>query len=239
MSLITSSPLCSLTSAKIMFVLMIGQQGTEIRDETPTNTAISIYRNRQHMSATLYESTVNVLRIQLDCSQQYRDDSLDYGCSLGYQINVWIDLNDDEKFDEVENRVHHRSLIQGQGPRGTYDLEICIPLIDDTNTRAGPHRMRISLMTSEDYRKKCDNTGYSETREYTVNVIPKAICGGKIYSLISLLECESEEFEVHVLISFSDSRGIQHKKYSVSDCVTNQNAALTQYWNIPYFLKET
>jgi hypothetical protein len=167
-----------------MLVLMAGQQGTEIRDETPTNGAIGDYQNRNYNTVTLYESTVNILRIQLDCAQQYRDDSLDYGCILAYHIDVWIDLNDDGKFDEVENRVHHRSLIHSQGPRGTYDLEICIPLIDGTNRKAGPHRMHLSLLPSEDYRKKCGNTDYSETREYTVNIVPKAICGGKIYPLI-------------------------------------------------------
>jgi hypothetical protein len=170
-----------------MLVQMAGQQGTEIRDETATKAALSIYLNRQYITVTLYESSVNMLRIQLDCAQQYRDDSLDYGCSLAYQIDVLIDLNDDGKFDEVENRVHHRSLAHSQGSRGTYDLEVCIPLIDGTNTKAGSHRMRLGLISSEDYRRKCGGTDYSETREYTVNVVPKTACAGKIYSPISFV----------------------------------------------------
>jgi len=169
-----------------MLVIMAGQQGTEIRDETPSNTAIGNYQNR-HITVTLYESSVNVLRIQLDCAQQYRDDSLNYGCSLDYRVNVWIDLNDDGKFDAVENRLLHQSLIHSKKAPGTYDLEICLPLIDGTNTKAGQHRMRLSLMPSKDYRKKCGKTDYTETREYTVNIVPKATCGGKIYTLIPFL----------------------------------------------------
>lgn len=128
-----------------------------------------------------------MLRIQLDCPQQYRDDSLDYGCASAYNIDVWIDLNDDGQFSEVENRVYRRSLINNQGPRGTYGLEICIPLIDGTKIKAGPHRMRLSLVPSKDYRRKCGKIDYSETREYTVNIIPKAICEGKIYPFIHFI----------------------------------------------------
>jgi hypothetical protein len=167
-----------------MSVLIAGQQGTEIRDETRTNAAISDNQNRRYTTVTLHESSVNVLRIKLDCAQQYRDDSLDYGCSLAYNIDVWIDLNDDGKFDAVENRIHHRSLMHSQGPRDTYDLEVSIPFINGIKTKAGPHRMRLNLMPSEDYLKKCGDTDYTETREYTVNIVPKATCGGKLYLLI-------------------------------------------------------
>jgi hypothetical protein len=167
-----------------MLIEMDGEQGTQIRDKTPTNAANNGYQNRRSITVTLYESTVNVLHIQLDCAQQYRDDSLTYSCILAYHIDVWIDLNDDGKFGEVENRVLHRSLIHSQGLRGTYDLEICIPQIDDINTKTGLHRMRLSLMPNEDYQKKCSKTDYSEKREYTVNIVPKPTCRGKIYLLI-------------------------------------------------------
>ncbi|CAF4390889.1 unnamed protein product, partial [Rotaria sp. Silwood2] len=155
---------------------MAGQQNTEIRDETPTNAMINDYQNQHHFTVTLYESTVNVLRIQLDCAQQSQVNSLDNGCRLVYHVEVWIDLNDDGKFDELENRVLHRLLVPNRESRGIYDLEICIPRIDGINTKAGRHRMHLSLTPSEDYRKTYINADYKETRKYTVNIIPKAIC---------------------------------------------------------------
>lgn len=164
-----------------MFVLLVGEQNTEIRDETPTNTAISVYRNRQHLTVTLYESTVNVLRIHLDCGQQYEDNSIDNGCSLAYHLDLWIDLNDDQIFHQTENRIHRQSLIQVKGLRGTYDLEVSIPKIDNTNTKIGPHRLRISLMPTQHYQNQCGKTDSSETREYTVNILNKPICQGKKY----------------------------------------------------------
>ncbi|CAM4800677.1 unnamed protein product [Rotaria magnacalcarata] len=171
-----SNSLCSVRPARIIFVNMVGQQGTEIRDETGTNYVISEHQNRHHATVTLYESTVNMLRINLNCAEQSRQDLHDDECNLNYSINVWIDLNDDGIFDEIENRVLHRSLMHSRGPRGAYDLEICTPAIDERYARIGQHRMRLSLMVNDDYRKQCGETDYSETREYMVNIVPKAIC---------------------------------------------------------------
>ncbi|CAF4799195.1 unnamed protein product, partial [Rotaria sp. Silwood2] len=74
--------MCSLTPARIMFVQMAGQQSTKIRDETPTDVAISNYEIRHHITVTLYENSVNKMRIQLDCAQNSSDDLLDDSCSL-------------------------------------------------------------------------------------------------------------------------------------------------------------
>lgn len=188
-SVVISSPRCSISPAKITYVLIVGQQGTEIRDETSKNDDSE---NLPSTNVTLYESSVNILRIQLDCGQQNDDD---YSCSRVYQIHALIDLNDNGKFDEVENRIHHRSLIHSEKAQGTYDLEISIPLIDGTNTKAGSHRMRLSLMPTEEYRKKCGKTDYSETRQYKVNIIQKPICQGKII----FLEKKIQYLIVHIL----------------------------------------
>ncbi|CAF3390052.1 unnamed protein product [Rotaria socialis] len=181
---VPSNSLCSVQPARIIFVNMVGQQGTEIRDETGTNYVISEHRNRHHATVTLYESTVNILRINLNCAEKPHQGLHDDACNLNYNIDVWIDLNDDGRFDEIENRVLHRSLMHSRGPRGAYDLEICTPATDDRYARIGQHRMRLSLMVSDDYRKQCGETDYSETREYMVNIVPKAICEGKIYSIV-------------------------------------------------------
>ena len=165
-----------------MLVVMAGRQDTEIRDQTRANAALS--DNRHHISGvTLYESTINVMRIQLDCAGQSSNDLLNDSCSLDYQINVWIDLSNDGELDDSENRVHHRTLPFAQRQRGTYDLEICIPAIDGINVKAGRHRMHLSLTLSEDYQRTCSSSDYSEKREYTVDIIPKATCAGKICPL--------------------------------------------------------
>ena len=179
-SLLASNPICSIRPARIMLVSMTGHQNTEIRDQAPANAVISDNQNRHLIDVTLYESSVNVLRVQLDCAQQSDNDLLNDSCSLTYHINVWIDLNDDGKFDDLESRAHHPLLISSQGQHGTYHLEICIPPIDDTNTKVGRHRMYLSLVPSDDYRKACSSIDFSEIREYTVNIIRKATCEGKI-----------------------------------------------------------
>ena len=158
---------------------MIGEENTEIHDETPMNDALSVYYNRHHVTITLYEDTTNVLYILVDCARQSRVNSVESDCSLAHHVDASIDLNDDGEFDDTENRVRHRSLNNNQLLRSTYDLQISIPEIDGRNIKAGLHRMRIKLTPSEDYRLKCDNADYSETREYTVNIIPRIAYAGK------------------------------------------------------------
>ncbi|CAF1298282.1 unnamed protein product [Rotaria magnacalcarata] len=119
-------------------------------------------------------------------------------CDLDYHINVWIDLNDDGKFDESENRIHRRSRIDSETPRHGYNLQILIPLIDGINTRVGPHRMRLSLMRSEVYQRKCGNTDYSEIREYTVNIIPRKTCAELDY--LNQLKTEADP---EVIVDFT------------------------------------
>lgn len=175
LSIATSPPQCSIRPAKITFVLIIGQENTEIRDETSKN------ENRPSNSVTLYENSVNALRVRLDCGRENDDEN---NCSRIYHIHGFIDLNNDGKFDELENRIHHRSLFHNEKLQGTYDLELSIPAIDGINTKAGSNTVRLTLMLNEEWRKKCAKTDYTETREYKVNIIPKPICQSKDYFII-------------------------------------------------------
>ncbi len=161
---------------KIVLILMMGVQGTQIRDEKATNDGLGVYYNRDYLTITLYEDTTNAIHIQLGCARQSR---VEFDCTLAHYVEVWIDLNDDGKFDDTENRVRHQSSINNQISQNTYDLQISIPAIDEMNTKSGPHRMHIKLTPSEDYRLKCGNTDYSETREYIVNIIPRVAYAGK------------------------------------------------------------
>jgi len=182
MAAVRIDPLCFVNPDRIMLVQMAGEQNTEIRDETSTNIAINDYNNRRHLSVTLYESSVYMLRVQLDCTdRQYRGDSLENGCNLAHYIELWIDLNDDGTFNETESRVYQRWARGGNA----YDLEIGIPVIDGTNTKFGPHRTLLRMIPSYDYQRQCPNNDYSETRDYTINIIHKAACKGKICLLIN------------------------------------------------------
>jgi hypothetical protein len=169
---------CSLTNGKIVLVIMAGEQGTHIRDDISTNTLMSENQNRHHLAVTLNENTNYRLRIQLKCNQHLRGDSFENDCNLAQDVNVWIDLNNDGRFDEAESRVPHRWPLLSSISLGIYDFEIHIPVIDRQIIQSGPHRMRVVVKSSEEYRRKCGATDYSETREYTINIISRATLGG-------------------------------------------------------------
>ena len=167
-----------------MLVLVGGEHETFIRDDASTNTAISGYNSRDKTAVTLFGDTIYLIRVRLDCPSPNGGDSLEIDCNLAHHVNVWIDLNDDGKYDESESRVHHRATIDEESPGHGYDLQIIIPVIDGTYTKAGQHRMRLGVMRSEAYRRNCGDAGHSDTREYTVNIIPRKKCAGKIRKLL-------------------------------------------------------
>ncbi len=173
-----SNNVCSQTNGKIVLVIMAGEQGTHIRDDIPTNIALTENQNRHHLAVTLYENTVYRIRIQLDCDSLSSRGLFQPNCNLAQDVNVWIDLNNDGQFDESESRIPQRWPLHSYMPLGIYDLKIDVPTIDGQNTRSGSHRMRVVMKPSEEYRRKCGNTDYSETREYTVNIIPRTTYGG-------------------------------------------------------------
>ncbi|CAF1401843.1 unnamed protein product [Rotaria sordida] len=173
-----SDTVCSQTSGKIVLVIMAGEQGSHIRDDTPKNTGIREDQNRHHMAITLYENTIYRICIQLDCDQRSVRGSFKVSCNLAYDVNVLIDLNNDKIFDESESRVPRRWPIRSTMTIGIYDLEIHIPSINERTMRSDSHLMRVVVKSSDEYTSKCGRTDYSETREYTVNIIPKTTTYG-------------------------------------------------------------
>jgi hypothetical protein len=163
---------------------MAGEQGTEIRDNILTNTLLKENQNRHHLAVTLYDSTIYRLRIQLDCDQHAGGGLPDINCNLVQDVNVLIDFDNDQRFEDAESRVPHRWPLRNPLLLGIYDFEIEIPVIDGHNTKSGQHRMRIVVVPSEEYRRKCGNTDYHETREYTVNIIPMVPRRGNILLLV-------------------------------------------------------
>ena len=122
--------------------------------------------------------------VQLDCHQSSGGGLPDVNCNFAQDVDVSIDLNNDGRFDETEGRIPHRWPLRSSLPLGIFDFEIEIPVIDRRNIITGPHRMRILVMPSEEYRKKCGNTDYRETREYTINIIPRTAYRGNTLILI-------------------------------------------------------
>ncbi|CAF4454023.1 unnamed protein product, partial [Rotaria sp. Silwood2] len=178
-----SDSVCSKAHGKIVLVIAAGEKGTHIRDDTPINTIIREDQNRHHMGITYYDNTIYRLRIQLDCDQRSSRAPFRIQCNLAYDVNVYIDLNSDGRFDESESRVPHRWPLRSTMTIGIYDLEIPVPSIDGVTTKGGSHIMRVVVKSSDEYNKKCGRSDYSETREYTVNIIPKeAYSAAHIYS---------------------------------------------------------
>ncbi len=98
-------------------------------------------------------------------------------------MNVWIDLNNDERYDEPETRVPDQWSLHSYIPLGISDFEISIPTINELSRRKGSHRIRFIAKPNEEYRRKCGNIDYRETQEYTINIVPKtSTYGGSTYA---------------------------------------------------------
>jgi hypothetical protein len=178
--MVLNNIVCSPHVGKIILVIMAGEHRTQIRDDSLTRAVLGTnYQNQPDLTIVLYENTVYLLRIQLDCSRQWSSDSVDHNCNLAYDVNVWIDLNDDDIFDSSENAAPFRWPLNSYTPQGVYDLQISIPVIDARRTKTGPHRMQLVVMMSDQYRRKCGNNDFKETREYTVSIVPNTRPPGK------------------------------------------------------------
>jgi hypothetical protein len=151
---------------------MAGEHRTQIRDDASTRAIMrGDNQNQHHLTIILNEDTVYLLRIQLECSEQRTRDSFERNCNLMYDVNVWIDLNDDGRFDDSENAAPFRWPLNSYTPQGIYDLQIYVPLIDERKTKTGPHRMRLVIILNEQYQQQCGNNDYRETREYNVTIV--------------------------------------------------------------------
>lgn len=177
------APVCPLSFAKIILVLMAGEKGTQIRDDRPKNNYVLNDPKQHHMSVTLMERTIYLIRIQLDCTSQLRTDLTPTGCNLAQDVGVSIDLNNDGRFDENEIGSPYRWPVTSYLPEGIYDLQIHVPAIDSTYMRNEPHLMRIVVIPSSYYRESCGYSDYREVREYSLNIIPKVRYSSKCSSL--------------------------------------------------------
>ena len=165
---------------------MAGEHRTQIRDDSYTRTAL-VNNNRlpQQQSLVLYEDTDYLLRIQLDCSHIWTSRTTQHSCSLVYDVNAWIDMNDDGAFDSSENAALYHWPQTSYTPQGVYDLQLYIPVVDTSKFRRGPHRLQLTVSLNDQYRRKCDNNDYKEGREYSVSSVPNTKHTGRCELLVS------------------------------------------------------
>ena len=176
--------ICADNNAGILSVNLVGERNTQIRDDTRKCSNVDNYDDRSDQVATLYENTVYTLRIELYCVQQqygydnsyYQDSSLfETTCQNAHYLDVWVDFNNDGVFDESRERLVSSDRYTDGRRTSQYDLSITIPQVDGRNNLDGNHRMRVILTQDARYRKPCQNTGYGEARDYTVQIVRKPI----------------------------------------------------------------
>ncbi|CAF4022052.1 unnamed protein product [Adineta steineri] len=173
-SIILNNIDCSIDLGKIIVVIMGGEYQTQIFDDVSRNDLIkkNSLNNDNRQSIIFYENTVYQVRIQLNCSQEWNNDLSKDNCELNYDINVWIDLNNDNIYQNEENAAPYRWPLHSYTPRGIYDLQISIPIIHTTTKKFGPYKMQILTTLNDQYRYQCTNHDYKDIREYTVYIIP-------------------------------------------------------------------
>ena len=163
---------CSLCINKIGLVNMPGEYNTRIDDDIRVTNLLNNVQNRQHLVVSVREESYYRLRVQLDCGGQLDRDSLDSPCSRSLSVFVWIDYNDNE-LDDRESIKLRRAWSENSAPTGAYETDIRIPTINGRDVRSGRHRMRVSVIPSEEYQRECGAFSYSELIDYAVNIFPK------------------------------------------------------------------
>ncbi len=173
--MVLKKSMCSMSIGKMILVQMVGEYGSRIEDNTRTDV---ISRNDQDSSVTLFEDTNYRIHFQFDCNEERARFPSENACELSQNVKVLIDFNDNGFYD-AQNLVPRRSQSNIYITGDSYDLDIYIPTIDDTNIKGGIHRMRFIVIPTEDYYRSCGVVQFDETREYTVNILPKARYSGK------------------------------------------------------------
>ena len=152
---------------------MGGERGTEIRDDVSRNSPLNSNPNQRHLQVILYEHTIYLLRVQLNCSSQQQTQLTGTGCNLAQDINVFIDMNDDGRLDSSEIGTLHYWPITSYLPDGVVDLQVYIPYLDSRYVTSRQHQMKIVVTPSDRYQRICGDIDYVESRTYYVNIISR------------------------------------------------------------------
>jgi hypothetical protein len=172
--------ICSARSRAIFSVKLSGEQNTMIYDEKTQCSSMKNYADETNLVAKLFDNKIYTLQIQLYCvkpgdyENSYREDSSfdETNCNTPHYLDVWIDFNNDGRFDENTEQFHDDQCYYGC-IKTDYDFNIIIPEVDGRNIIEGFHRMRVLLTRDHNNRKACYSVGYGEARDYTVHIIRK------------------------------------------------------------------
>ncbi|CAF4108937.1 unnamed protein product, partial [Rotaria sp. Silwood1] len=174
---------CSVGHSAISLVSLSGEKNTQLRDETKTCSSTNNYNDRSNLAVTLFQNTAYTLHITLSCVQQssygntYIQDPyvFETNCRDARYVGIWIDFNNDGTFDDNTEQIVPNSWYRDDPHMIQSDISLTIPQIDGRYYVGGQHRMRIVLVQDARNRKTCQNSGYGEVRDYTVNIIQKEI----------------------------------------------------------------
>lgn len=152
---------------------MPGEFNSKIEDDIRLNTFLSGEQNQQHIVVSVYEESYYRLRVQLDCGGQLDRDVSESPCSRSLSVFAWIDYNDNN-VDDREGLQLRRAWSENSTPTGVYEIEIRIPTIDGRDVKSGRHRMRVTVLPSEEFQRECKTVKHIEIRDYTIHIFPKA-----------------------------------------------------------------
>ena len=173
---------CALCINKIGLVQLPGEFGTGIQDDTRTDLIATDEDNQPYLTASVYEDGTYRLHVELDCDAQSGRDSTGSPCSKSLSVFGWADYNDNQ-VDDNEGALLRRAWSDNDAPTGSFDWSIRIPSVDGRTIKAGPHRLRLSVMPSAEYIRECGSFAYQEVRDYTLNVVRRAREIGKFLSV--------------------------------------------------------
>ncbi|CAF3002432.1 unnamed protein product [Rotaria sp. Silwood2] len=236
---------CSPDVGKIILVMMAGEHRTQIRDDESTTAALTgNTQNYQHRYIVLYEDTIYLLRIQFECTAPSDTSSVDNNCNLSHDVAAYIDLNNDGKYDNTEYAAPYRWPLTSYMPKGIYDLQIYVPIINETKMKSGPHLLRLEVMLNEQYREKCGKNYYRETREYNVTILrnmKQSVDIGDPYLTLSDSICSQTSGKV-VLVIMAGEQGSHIRDDTPINTIirqdqTRHHMAVTLYENAIYRIR--
>ena len=152
----------------------IDVQLCDLLEMTMPVKSVKSFRLLARSSCPLQVGTINLVQISGASGTRIYDDNSKTQLTVSLYDNIWIDYNDNQYEDEGETQLFQRyqSNTNNQN-RNSYDFELYIPTINQREIRGGVHRMRLTVTPDDEYERECGLNNHKETREYTVNIVPK------------------------------------------------------------------
>jgi hypothetical protein len=170
--------ICSAGSAAIFSLELFGEENTRIQDEMTRCSPRNNYEDQDHLNVKFFANKMYTLRMRLYCVEPWNhghsygqdSSSIETNCNVDHYLDVWIDMNNDGRFDDVKERFIHNDNSNRVHIKQDYTLSIVIPEIDTASYVGDLHRMRVVLTRDDKNRKPCYNNGYGEVRDYMVHI---------------------------------------------------------------------